>query len=319
MTAASHGSTVFRLAIAQSVVTLDVRHNGATIRALMAEAKRLGAARSSFTFPKARCPATPGTLLPKTLSPAGGSIGKPSPRRSSWSLEKRQNSACGSCSARIITTDQTAARTTRSTSSTTPARCGPATTSDSSRSPRSRTGMQPDSRRSRSMSTATDSDARFASSFITPSCSLRTNNWASTFMLVSSYSDDPAFALLAQGHAALNSYWVSLAVPAQYSHAAPSGLADPNGDWAARCPSDASSELIVVDIDRDNPSVDTAVNKRRLWRRVARQGDTYRIERTARHVMQVEHQSGARFQTAASSSRHASQPRGKSRTSTSEG
>lgn len=101
-------------------------------------------------------------------------------------------------------------------------------------------------------------------------------------MLVPSYSDDPAFALLAQGHAALNSYWVSLAVPAQYSHAAPSGLANPNGEWAARCSYDASSELVVVDIDRDNPNIDIAVNKRRPWRRIARQGDIYVSERDTR-------------------------------------
>ena len=98
-------------------------------------------------------------------------------------------------------------------------------------------------------------------------------------MLVSSYSDDPAFALLAQSHAALNSYWVSLVVPAQFSHAVPSGLADPNGDWAARCTSNASSGLVVVDIDHNRTNVDIAVNKRRPWRRIARQGDIYIDER----------------------------------------
>ncbi|WP_324608505.1 carbon-nitrogen hydrolase family protein [Streptomyces sp. ATexAB-D23] len=42
-------------------------------------------------------------------------------------------------------------------------------------------------------------------------------------------------AAQAQGHAAVNSYWVSLAVPVQDGAATLSGIVAPNGDWLARC------------------------------------------------------------------------------------
>ena len=45
-----------------------------------------------------------------------------------------------------------------------------------------------------------------------------------------------AFAIEAQAHAATNSLWVSFAMSAQHSVAAPAGTIAPDGRWAAQCP-----------------------------------------------------------------------------------
>jgi predicted amidohydrolase len=73
------------------------------------------------------------------------------------------------------------------------------------------------------------------------------------------------FATEAQAHAATNSYWVSYAAPAQDSINAPSGVASPTGEWLARCPTDGTPALAIVDLaDTGNPA--------RPWRRTARGG-----------------------------------------------
>jgi predicted amidohydrolase len=77
-------------------------------------------------------------------------------------------------------------------------------------------------------------------------------------------------AAQAQGHATVNSYWVSLAVPSQ--HSAPSGIVAPNGDWLARCRADGSPSVAVVDLDDSSESAADAVTYGRLWRREARSG-----------------------------------------------
>lgn len=74
------------------------------------------------------------------------------------------------------------------------------------------------------------------------------------------------FAAEALGHAASNAYWVSLSVHAQHSRAAPSGIAAPDGQWAAQCPSDGVPSFVVMDIT-NNPG-----NLARPWRRSARAG-----------------------------------------------
>ena len=47
-------------------------------------------------------------------------------------------------------------------------------------------------------------------------------------VLLSTFSEDPMFAIQAQGHAACGAFWLSLSVPSQYSHAAPSGVIGPD-------------------------------------------------------------------------------------------
>jgi predicted amidohydrolase len=81
-----------------------------------------------------------------------------------------------------------------------------------------------------------------------------------------------AFATEAQAHAATNSLWVSFAMSAQDSNAAPAGAIAPDGRFAARCPSDGRAAVAIADIDNRPESVDIAVGKARPWRRLARAG-----------------------------------------------
>ena len=81
-----------------------------------------------------------------------------------------------------------------------------------------------------------------------------------------------AFATETQGHAATNSLWVSFAMSAQHSAAAPAGIIAPDGRWAARCPADGHPALAIAGIDNRPESIDIAVTKARPWRRQARAG-----------------------------------------------
>ena len=81
-----------------------------------------------------------------------------------------------------------------------------------------------------------------------------------------------AFATEARAHASANSLWVSFAMPAQSSAAAPSGIIAPDGRWAARCRDDGRPALAIADIDNGPESIDIAITKARPWRRLARSG-----------------------------------------------
>ena len=70
------------------------------------------------------------------------------------------------------------------------------------------------------------------------------------------------FAVEAAGHAAANSFWVSYAGVAGEGHP-PAGLLTPEGNWAARCRS-TDAELAVADVVADPAS------PARAWRRAAR-------------------------------------------------
>ncbi|GAA1963064.1 carbon-nitrogen hydrolase family protein [Kitasatospora viridis] len=72
------------------------------------------------------------------------------------------------------------------------------------------------------------------------------------------------------GHAANNSLWVSLSVPAEHSPTAPSGVAAPGGDWLDRCPADGSPAVTVVDLDDACEAAAIAVTLARPWRRESR-------------------------------------------------
>lgn len=81
-----------------------------------------------------------------------------------------------------------------------------------------------------------------------------------------------AFATQAQAHAAANSLWVSFAMAAQHSAAAPSGTITPDGRWAAQCPGDGHPAVAIADIDNRPESIGIAVAQARPWRRLARAG-----------------------------------------------
>jgi predicted amidohydrolase len=74
----------------------------------------------------------------------------------------------------------------------------------------------------------------------------------------------PAFAAEALGHAASNTYWVSYSAHAPQSTAIPSGIAAPNGQWAAQCSDSGMPAIAVTDINIDPQ------NLARPWRRQVR-------------------------------------------------
>ncbi|WP_340375637.1 carbon-nitrogen hydrolase family protein [Streptomyces sp. SS7] len=79
-------------------------------------------------------------------------------------------------------------------------------------------------------------------------------------------------AAQAQGHAAVNSYWVSFSVPTQHSATAPSGIIAPNGHWLERCPEDGSPSVAVMDLDDGSEAAANSVTHARPWRRKSRAG-----------------------------------------------
>lgn len=94
-------------------------------------------------------------------------------------------------------------------------------------------------------------------------------------VLLSTFSDDPMFAIQAQGHAACGAFWLSFAVPAQCSHAAPSGVIGPDGRWLIRAPDDRGEAIAVADLDRAAEQLRLALTYARPWRARARAGDLH--------------------------------------------
>ena len=80
------------------------------------------------------------------------------------------------------------------------------------------------------------------------------------------------FATEAQGHAAVNSYWVSFSLAAQHAQTAPSGVISPTGEWLERCPAGQNPAIAVAEIDDGAANVAVAVGHARPWRRTARSG-----------------------------------------------
>ncbi|MFE1987619.1 hypothetical protein [Streptomyces mirabilis] len=77
---------------------------------------------------------------------------------------------------------------------------------------------------------------------------------------------------MAQAYAALHSYWIGYAIPAQYSATVPSGILAPEGRWLARCPSDNLPTLAIADIALDTTDQDIhgALRYAKPWRQKAR-------------------------------------------------
>lgn len=94
-------------------------------------------------------------------------------------------------------------------------------------------------------------------------------------VLVSAYSKDPAYGVLARGHAAATCLWIGYSVPAQCSAALGSSLFGPNGDVLAEARRDGAAGLVVAMLDRCDPALDVALQKARPWRRIARDGAVY--------------------------------------------
>ncbi len=87
-------------------------------------------------------------------------------------------------------------------------------------------------------------------------------------VLHSTMDNGATFALQAQGQASVNSYWISYATCAADSSAAPAGIIDVSGAWAARCSVDGDLSLAIANMAQEHEQVS------RSWRRTAR-GDLY--------------------------------------------
>lgn len=98
-------------------------------------------------------------------------------------------------------------------------------------------------------------------------------------LLLSAYPVDSVFEVKARAHAAINNYWLAMATPAQTTHLLNSELIGPEGTVLARA--DATTELIIGELDRKKPEFDIALNKARPWRASVRQGDIYRSRRVS--------------------------------------
>lgn len=73
------------------------------------------------------------------------------------------------------------------------------------------------------------------------------------------------FSAEALGHAASNSFWVSFSAHAPQSPIAPSGIAGPDGRWAAQCASNGENCISVATITAHDPE-----HPARPWRRLVR-------------------------------------------------
>jgi predicted amidohydrolase len=93
-------------------------------------------------------------------------------------------------------------------------------------------------------------------------------------VLFSSYSEDPMFGIQAQGYAASHSFWVSVSVPAQCSHALASRLIAPNGEVQGTVP--MTRGVLIETLDVSDPRWDVALNHAKPWRSLARDGSIYR-------------------------------------------
>ncbi|MBL4739608.1 MAG: carbon-nitrogen hydrolase family protein [Sneathiella sp.] len=89
-------------------------------------------------------------------------------------------------------------------------------------------------------------------------------------VLFSAYSEDPIFWIQAQGYAATNNMWFSVPVPAQCGAELQGGLIGPNGYGLSRCHVNTQPHVQMVELDRKNPELQTALTKARPWRRKAR-------------------------------------------------
>ncbi|MFI9644636.1 hypothetical protein ACIG87_32110 [Micromonospora sp. NPDC051925] len=75
-------------------------------------------------------------------------------------------------------------------------------------------------------------------------------------------AQDPIFEVIARTHAAVNGFWVSIAVPAQCAPAGPAAVIGPHGNVLKHARSEAP-EVIRIDLDRTDPALDVTLNMAR--------------------------------------------------------
>ena len=93
-------------------------------------------------------------------------------------------------------------------------------------------------------------------------------------MLLSAYSDDQIYGLLARAHAATNDFWLSLSIPALPGNRLSAALIGPDGHLIARAEANLAGSA-GGEIDKADPKFDIAINEARPWRAAARSGEIY--------------------------------------------
>jgi predicted amidohydrolase len=94
-------------------------------------------------------------------------------------------------------------------------------------------------------------------------------------ILFSSYSESSMFGTQAQGYAASHSYWISVSVPAQTSHALSSRLIAPSGEIQVEA-APSISTVVLGQLDADSPDWRIPLHHAKPWRAKAREGAIYR-------------------------------------------
>ncbi|MEQ8815755.1 MAG: carbon-nitrogen hydrolase family protein [Thalassobaculum sp.] len=97
-------------------------------------------------------------------------------------------------------------------------------------------------------------------------------------MLLSAYSRDPIYGVLAQAHAAANNLWVSYSVPVDASPAYASRMFGPDGSEVARCRR-RRDQVLVTPVVPGDPAWEIPLRRARPWRALARAGGIYEARR----------------------------------------
>lgn len=96
-------------------------------------------------------------------------------------------------------------------------------------------------------------------------------------VLLSAYAREPVFHVLAQAYAAANNLWISVSTPTQCAASLPVAVFAPDGSLAAKGVSAGAPSLIKTTLDRDDERYDIALKKARPWRALAREGGIYSV------------------------------------------
>jgi deaminated glutathione amidase len=100
-------------------------------------------------------------------------------------------------------------------------------------------------------------------------------------VLFPSYGIGEQFQIALRGHAATNCIWIAAARPAQQSLDRPSCVIGPDGRIIANCEKATGPDMVIAVLNRDDPTYEVALRKARPWRAQARSGTIYRDKITS--------------------------------------
>ncbi|WP_427887553.1 carbon-nitrogen hydrolase family protein [Kribbella sp. GL6] len=94
-------------------------------------------------------------------------------------------------------------------------------------------------------------------------------------LLFSAYPVDEVFEVKARAHASINTYWVAMSLPSQTAHLMNSGVIGPDGRYLVRL--DGREGLVYADLNRLD--YDVWFERARPWRDAALEGEIYRSQK----------------------------------------